>query len=72
MLGSLWFVLTLAFEAGLGRLVMGYWWERIISDYKILEGKISEVDELYARPQALDVIRQSLEAYRNKSSWRKG
>ena len=30
--GCLWLVLTLIFEIGLGSLVMGYSWERIVSD----------------------------------------
>jgi len=36
--GCLWLVLTLIFEIGLGSLVMGYSWERIVSDYNVLEG----------------------------------
>ncbi len=37
---------------------------RFFQDYKILEGKLSEVDELYDRAHALDVLRESLAAYR--------
>ena len=34
-IGCLWVVLTLLFEIGLGRFVMGYSWDRIIADYDI-------------------------------------
>ena len=37
-IGVLWVVLTLAFEIGLGRLVLGYSWDRLASDYNVLEG----------------------------------
>jgi inorganic pyrophosphatase len=37
---------------------------RFFEDYKALEGKLSEVDELYERQRALEVIRESLAAYR--------
>jgi len=37
-IGCLWVVLTLLFEIGLGRFVMGYSWVRIASDYNILQG----------------------------------
>lgn len=36
--GALWLVLTLLFEVGLGRLVLGYPWERILSDYDLSRG----------------------------------
>ncbi|MCG3163791.1 MAG: hypothetical protein JMDDDDMK_05242 [Acidobacteria bacterium] len=36
--GLLWLALTLGFEIGIGRFVAGYSWERIASDYNILEG----------------------------------
>jgi hypothetical protein len=36
--GGLWLVLTVAFEILLGRLVMGYSWLRIGSDYNLIEG----------------------------------
>ena len=42
-IGCLWVVLTLAFEIGLGRLVMGYSWERIISDYNIVQGGLLSI-----------------------------
>jgi inorganic pyrophosphatase len=37
---------------------------RFFEEYKVLEGKMSEVDDLYARARALDVMRESLAAYR--------
>jgi hypothetical protein len=36
-IGSAWVVLTVAFEISLGRM-MGYSWERLGSDYNMLEG----------------------------------
>lgn len=36
--GLMWLVLTLAFEVFLGRVVFGYSWERLASDYNLLEG----------------------------------
>lgn len=42
-IGSLWVVLTLIFELGLGRVIMAYSWERIISDYNIFEGGLLSV-----------------------------
>jgi inorganic pyrophosphatase len=45
---------------------------RFFQDYKALEGKLSEVDELYDRPRAEEVIRESLAAYRNQGGWEKG
>lgn len=44
---------------------------RFFQDYKVLEGKLSEVDELYARERAIAVIRESLAAYRAESGWDK-
>ena len=38
LVGLLWLVLTVLFEVGLGRLVLGYTWERIASDYNLLQG----------------------------------
>jgi hypothetical protein len=34
----MWLFLTLAFELFLGRTVFGYSWERLASDYNLLEG----------------------------------
>ena len=36
--GALWAILTLAFEIGLGRWILGYSWERILADYNPLQG----------------------------------
>lgn len=38
---------------------------RFFQDYKILEGKRSEVDEIYDLATALQVIRDSIRAYKN-------
>ena len=37
MIGSAWVVLTVVFEISLGRM-LGYSWERLGSDYNVLEG----------------------------------
>lgn len=44
---------------------------RFFQDYKILEGKLSEVDEFYDRARALVVIREALAEYRAHSGWEK-
>lgn len=36
--GVLWLVLTLAFEVGFGRFVVGASWERLAADYNVPEG----------------------------------
>ena len=36
--GVLWLILTLAFEIFFGRFVMGASWERLASDYNVLQG----------------------------------
>jgi len=36
--GLLWLVLTLSFEVGFGRFVVGASWERLAADYNVLEG----------------------------------
>jgi hypothetical protein len=38
--GSLWMVLTVGFEIVLGRLLIGYSWQRILADYNLLEGRL--------------------------------
>lgn len=45
--------------------------DRFFRDYKVLEGKTSEVDRPYSRKEALDVMREALAAYRGKSAWKK-
>ncbi len=36
--GLLWVALTLSFEVSLGRLVLGYSWERLFEDYDVTRG----------------------------------
>lgn len=43
--------------------------KRFFQDYKVLEGKLSEVDELYDRRVALTVVAESLATYRTRSAW---
>lgn len=38
MVGSLWLVLTVAFEVLFGRLVMDVSWQRLLADYNMLAG----------------------------------
>jgi hypothetical protein len=38
--GIFWMVLTVGFEVVLGRLVMGFSWDRIIAEYNILTGSL--------------------------------
>jgi inorganic pyrophosphatase len=45
--------------------------ERFFRDYKVLENKISVVDQLYDRAAALGVVRAALDAYRARSAWKK-
>jgi inorganic pyrophosphatase len=45
--------------------------QRFFQDYKILEGKLSEVEELYDRDRALEVIREASTGYRTRSGWEK-
>jgi inorganic pyrophosphatase len=45
--------------------------QRFFQDYKILEGKISEVEELYDRERALQVIAEAQAGYRKRSGWEK-
>jgi inorganic pyrophosphatase len=44
---------------------------RFFQDYKVLEGKLSEVDDMYDRTRALEVVRESLAAYRARTGWTK-
>jgi len=44
---------------------------RFFQDYKVLEKKLSEVDELYDRERALTVISASALAYRTRVGWDK-
>ena len=45
---------------------------RFFADYKLLENKLSEVDQTYDRAHALQVIDESVAAYRSMSGWNKG
>ncbi len=45
---------------------------RFFQDYKSLEGKLSEVNDMYPRQRALEVIAESLQTYRAQSAWSKG
>ena len=38
LVGLLWVALTLSFEFGLGLLVLGYSWERMLEDYDVTRG----------------------------------
>jgi inorganic pyrophosphatase len=44
---------------------------RFFKDYKILEKKLSEVEELYGRDKALEVIAAAQRDYRARSGWEK-
>jgi hypothetical protein len=41
--GLLWLVLTLSFEFLLGRLILGYSWERIIAEYNLIKGGLMAI-----------------------------
>ncbi len=45
---------------------------RFFSDYKLLENKLSEVEAMYDRKRALEVIEESVAAYRALRGWSKG
>ena len=45
--------------------------DRFFRDYKVLEGKTSEVDRPYDRTTALKVMRGALDGYRTKEAWAK-
>ncbi|HKQ69370.1 MAG TPA: inorganic diphosphatase [Polyangiaceae bacterium] len=44
---------------------------RFFQDYKVLEGKFSEVEELYGRDRALEVIYEAIAGYRKRTGWEK-
>lgn len=44
---------------------------RFFQDYKILEKKMSQVDDLYDRKRAVEVIAESIAAYRSGTAWDK-
>lgn len=39
-IGLLWLVLTIGFEFGFGRYVAGHSWNRLLSDYNLLAGRL--------------------------------
>lgn len=41
--GLLWAILTVLFEIGLGRLVLGLTWDRIFSDYNLAKGGLMSI-----------------------------
>jgi len=45
---------------------------RFFADYKVLENKLAEVEELYGRERAHEVIEEAIAAYRRQSGWSKG
>jgi inorganic pyrophosphatase len=45
---------------------------RFFTDYKVLENKLSEVEDLYDRERAHEVIEESVVAYRREHAWSKG
>ena len=45
---------------------------RFFRDYKTLEQKLTEVEEMYDRERALTVIEAAVSGYRAKSGWNKG
>lgn len=42
-IGILWAGLTFAFEIGLGRLIFGYSWAQILSDYNLSQGGLMAI-----------------------------
>ena len=45
---------------------------RFFSDYKVLENKLSEVEALYGRERAHEVIEEAVASYRKLHGWSKG
>jgi len=45
--------------------------DRFFRDYKVLEGKTSEVESPFGRAAALEVMRAALDSYRMKQAWKK-
>lgn len=45
---------------------------RFFQDYKVLEGKLSEVDDLYDHQRANQIIHDARAAYRSRAAWNKG
>lgn len=57
--GGLWLVLMLAFEIGIGRLVAGVPWERLVADYDLSQGGLLGLGMawLASAPRAVAVLR---------------
>jgi hypothetical protein len=47
LVGGIWLVLTASFEVLFGRLVMGVTWQRIWSDYNLLDGGLMPLGFLF-------------------------
>lgn len=45
---------------------------RFFADYKVLESKLAEVEEMYGVDHAFQVIDEAVAEYRKKSGWSKG
>jgi hypothetical protein len=43
LVGAMWVVLTLAFEIGMGRFVLDYSWERVLSDFNLARGGLLSI-----------------------------
>lgn len=39
-IGFAWLILTISFEFGFGRYIMGHSWARLIADYNVLDGRM--------------------------------
>ncbi len=46
LVGLMWVTLTLSFEVVLGRLVLGYSWERLFEDYDVTRGGLLSIGML--------------------------
>lgn len=40
IIGCIWFLMTEAFEFGMGRLIMGESWSKLLDAYNVLEGQV--------------------------------
>jgi hypothetical protein len=40
IIGTCWFLMTIAFEFGFGHYVAGHSWSRLLADYNVLEGRV--------------------------------
>jgi hypothetical protein len=67
--GLLWMVLTLLFEFSLGRLVLGYSWQRMFADYNLARGGLMGLGLLWmlCAPLLAARLRGLLTLYRRQS-----